>query len=190
MLHRTPVLSILATAALVGGCASLMPASLRPGQSADNPLHGTALTSSEKPAGLPFEGQQACTTWPIENTLAVKATEAEICVEGSVHKLMQPEFTPSAESSLAIASDGSGSSGSIHGPKGRAQKIGSCFDKTANRTQTVWVTRYNDCVPNRNQDGKQALSAASTFLEVGDARWRFPAPDPAAKTTVSSGKPR
>lgn len=39
----------------------------------------------------------------------------------------------------------------------------------------MWVESYEGCVENKDPTGKPALTKRSTFLQVGDARWRFPA---------------
>jgi hypothetical protein len=194
MPRKNPTIAIAAISFLTG-CASLMPAGMlnMTAASADNPLGGTPVAWERESPGLPFEGQKACTTWPIKDTLKVKATDTEVCVDGEVYKLVAANFDGPTEASLQVESDGSGEEGlgmgqTDHVKASTPKKVGTCFDKSANQEKTVWVAAYSSCVPNKNVSGKQVLTTKSTFLQVGEARWKFPtAAAPAAAATPASG---
>jgi hypothetical protein len=174
----------------LSGCAQLMPASMTnlTAARADNPLGGGApLHWAKASEGLPFEGERACSTWPIEDELTVTAADDQICVKGHVHKVIGSEFGAQEGHSIQVQSDGSGDSGFIAGntngiKAGRSRKIGQCIDHGA--AKSVWEEPYDGCVPNKDAEGKPALTKQSTFLQVGSARWKFdpaPAPAPAAQ---------
>lgn len=151
-------------------------------QNAENPLKGEPVAWSRQAEGLPFEGEKACSTWPIEDSVTARATEAEVCVKAQVYQLVDARFSGPGETSLDIESDGSGGGLGERGLKslkGRPSKVGSCADKAA--AKTVWVTQFDGCTPNKSEiTGKPALTHQSTFLHVGKARWKFPATAPAS----------
>jgi hypothetical protein len=180
---RVPFAALAATLTLTA-CNQLMPASITnlTAASADNPLAGAPLKWSREAKNLPFEGEKACTTWPIEDHLTVTATDAQICVKGEIYDLRGAEFGSPGDSSLGLQSDGSGDSGLVAGnaasvKSSTARKIGTCTDHT--QMKSVWVHAYDGCSDNKDPNGKTALTTRSTFLQVGDARWKFTAPAPA-----------
>ena len=184
---------VLAAATLViaTGCAALMPGLFA--KSAENPLSGQPVTWSRVAPGLPFEGEKACTLWPIEDSLNVTATDAKICVSGTIHKLVEPPFDGPEEMSLTVESDGSGKTGLGAGQAGdvvaRPRKVGSCFNKSTGSDKNVWVADFSGCVPNKSVAGPPVLSKASTYLQVGDARWKFAGQAASAKKADGANPP-
>lgn len=177
--------TMFAAVVMLAGCAALPGMQNLGAQRADNPLGGTDLAWSKDPDGVPFEGQKACSTWPIQNKLTVKATTDQICATGQIYHLVGVDFDgPKADSeSLSVQSDGSGQSALMGAGMIKAsgvQKIGTCSDNT--RTTNVWVTSYDGCVPNKDPGGAPSLTASSTYLQVGDARWKF---EPAAQAPAA-----
>jgi hypothetical protein len=185
MYLRVPFAALAATLTLAG-CNQLMPASITnlTAASADNPLVGGPLNWQRDAKNLPFEGEKACTTWPIQDHLTVTATDARICVKGEIYNLRGAEFGSPGENSVGVQSDGGGDSGLVAGnassvKSGTARKIGTCTDH--GQVKSVWVNTYDGCSDNKDPNGKPALTTRSTFLQVGDARWKFnPTPAPAA----------
>jgi hypothetical protein len=173
----TPILY----AALVGAtsCASLGIPGLASvdGESAPNPLSGASLRWLRAPRAVPVDGPSACTLWPLDSTLSVHATAGELCLEGEVYSLQKEGALPQLESALAFQSDGTESSAFGAGKskvlRTPQQKIGSCYDKITHTTSDVWVAQVKACTPNQDASGNPVLTRRSTFLEVGDARWRF-----------------
>jgi hypothetical protein len=181
----------LAMGAPVAGCNMIPGAADLTARRAENPLKGEPVVWTEKPLGLPIDGERTCTTWPIENALSVKATATEICVEGAVYALEQSGASGAKEEALNIESDGAGNASPYAGLAdsltARPQKVGSCSDSAGVRE--VWVSRYSGCVPNKTMSETPSLTMQSTFLRVGPARWKFdktPATTP-PPTGVSTG---
>jgi hypothetical protein len=181
-------LAMLSVSFAASACNVLLPKTIG-AVSAENPLKGQPIQWSKKADGVPFEGQRACTVWPIEDELTVTATPEQICVKGHTYQVVGAQFrNPPAGHSLGISSDGSGESGFVAGSAGSVKpqgvrKIGQCTN--LNSSMSVWEEPYDGCVPNRDPNGKPALTDHSTFLEVGRARWSFPAAEPAAKASPS-----
>ncbi len=186
----------IASGLLFTGCALIPGYGNLMAKSAANPLKGEPIVLNEAPEGLPFtKGEQLCTIWPIENSFRVTATDSEICLDATVHKLRQPQFGASGSEGIDVASDGTMDSngGVVATParqrfEARPHKIGTCTDDTRG-TQSIWVSEYKGCVPNADGLGKPVLTKRSTFLEIGGKRWKFPAPTEGPATgapTVSS----
>jgi hypothetical protein len=181
-------IGLLSTAAI--GCAALANMGAT---SAQNPLSsGEVLTWSKQPQGIPFEGQQACTVWPIQSEMTVKATDAQICVKATMSRIAESAIDGSATTTVHATSDGSSESkGGLIGQftnsvEAHPQKVGTCVDKTRG-VLNVWVAKYDGCVPNTAMDSKPVLTKGSTYLAVGDARWKFPVADaPAAAAPAAS----
>jgi hypothetical protein len=184
--HTRTIFLAVFTLSAATACNALMPSALGNfgAQAAENPIKGQPVHWSAKANGVPFEGQTACTTWPIENELTVSATADQICVKGHMYSLLGAEFPAPNHPSLGIASDGSGDSGLVAGQASSVEakgvrKIGQCTDH--NNLKSVWEEPYDACVANKDPNGKPALTAQSTFLRVGDAKWKFAAPESSAK---------
>jgi hypothetical protein len=173
--------------ASLAGCAQLMPGVANmTARSAENPLGGSPATWSKAPNGLPFEGEKACTTWPIEDNLSVRATEEQICVQGQIHRLSEEGFPGPESVGLGISSDGTGEGGLAESQtelKAQPRKVGQCVDKATGKTKNVWVAAFDSCADNKDPTGKVVLSSKSTYLQVGDARWKFTTATTAANSS-------
>lgn len=157
-------------------------------QSAENPLKGQPLAWQEKSREVPFEGQKACTTWPIENQLKVKATEADVCLDGELYRVVDAQFPGPSDESIHVTSDGPGESNlgnQTEAFEGRVRKVGSCTDKNTG-IKSVWSISYSGCKPNKTMTGQPLVTMKSTYLKAGPAHWKFPAPTPQA-TPASAG---
>jgi hypothetical protein len=165
---------------LLGACNAILPPGMASGKGAQNPLQGEPLHWKEKAGGVPFSGgEQSCTTWPIENDFTFTATDQELCLKGSIYTLVGSDFPAPTKSAIRIRSNGAGENelvaGTVNGPEPTSiRKVGSCVDN--NVTKNVWEQPFEGCVPNKNAKGTPGLTKQSTFLEVADARWNFPAP--------------
>jgi hypothetical protein len=163
--------------------------------SAPNPLSsGAPLTWQKQPQGIPFEGQQACTVWPIQSAMTVKVTDAQICIQGTIERVADGAIDGSSKTSLTVASDGSQEKkGGLIGQftnsvEAQPHKAGTCVDKTR-WVLNVWAATYDGCVPNSDMNNKPVLTKDSTYLAVGEARWKFPvqaAPAPAPASAPAS----
>jgi hypothetical protein len=172
---------------LATGCAALANMNA---VSAENPLKSPSrLAWSKKAEGVPFEGQQACTVWPLESRMSVNATSDQICIQATMTRIAGSGIDGSKPSSLHATSDGSQESkGGMAGQftnsvEGQAQKVGTCVDKTR-RVLNVWVATYDGCVPNEDMKKQPVLTPDSTYLSVGGARWKFPTAAPAAPSAA------
>lgn len=184
------LLSSIALGALALGGCSLLPGPLgnMNARAGENPLKGQPLAYSEKAASVPFEGERACTTWPIQDELTVSATDDQICVKGKTYKLLGNAFGSPGKRSFSAQSDGSGESGLVAGnttsfESSEPHKVGHCT--STNQSLEVWEQSFDSCVPNKDPNGKQALTMTSTFLQVGDARWKFRVPEATTATTAA-----
>jgi hypothetical protein len=190
--HRT--LTASAAAILAVGCNLVPGLANMTATSADNPLGGgPALTWSKQPAEVPFDGKKACSVWPIENSMTVQATEEKLCAEATMYTLANDAFDGS-ESTLDFSSNGSldtniGDDPAKERLRAQPQKIGHCYNDSTKAERSVWVSKFSGCVANVDDNGRPILTKKSTYLQVGDARWRFPtpaspaaAPAPAAST--------
>jgi hypothetical protein len=179
-----PLFASLAACGLIPGYANLS------ARSAENPLAGGTLAWSHQADRLPFDGEQTCTTWPIEDAVTVHATDKEICVDATIYNLVEASFLGEKRSSLAITSDGSIDSRggvvvqeSAQSFEARPQKVGSCYERPTSRASNVWMSKYTGCVPNTDDERRPLLTTRSTFLELGGkARWKFPEPSAPSKT--------
>ena len=185
----SPFLATAMFTFLVTGCGLVPGYANLTAKSANNPLAGESLAWSKPAENLPFEGEKACSIWPIEDSVTVKATDAQICVDATLHRLVDAGFSGDKPSPLDVASDGSlnGGGGVVvqtakQKLEGQPRKIGTCFDKATSRERSVWASKYAGCVPNTDGEGKPVLTAKSTFLEVNTARWKFPATAANAKS--------
>ena len=180
---------------LLTGCALIPGLGNLTAKSATNPLQGEPIVLNEAPEGLPFtKGEQLCTVWPIENSYRLTATDSQLCLEATVHKLRQPQFGASGSEAIDVASDGTMDShgGVMATParqkfEARPHKIGACSDDTRG-TQSIWISEYKGCIPNADGLGKPVLTKRSTFLEIAGKRWKFPAP-PEGPATGSPSVP-
>lgn len=190
MFSRRLFLASAALSLALGGC-QLLPQSVQNlrAVSADNPLNGQPLHWSRVAEGVPFEGEKACTMWPLENELTITATDAEVCAKGRVYRLVGAQFGDPGTHSLGVSSDGSGDSGLVAGNAGPieakgSRKVGQCIDHDT--AKSIWEEPFDGCTANKDPAGKPALTKQSTFLQVGDARWKFPTP--AAPAQSASAK--
>jgi len=185
------IATALVSLVAVVGCNQLLPPSMQSGVSAANPLDGQSVAWKEKAEGLPFEGEQACSTWPIENELTATATATQICAKGHFYKLRDAAAGDPGTDSLRVDSDGTGdptTAGEANEKgiaSGRARKIGQCVDHGA--VKSVWELAYDGCVANKGVEGGAALTKRSTYLEIGAARWKF-SPAPNSETASASPK--
>jgi len=174
----------LVAVTVTAGCAALTGYVNLLSAPADNPLGGVPVKWSKQASNVPFEGQKACTIWPLDNTIDVRATDAQICVDATLYKLVPGGFDGPTSDSLTVASDGSQENkGSVigqytHPLQARPRKVGTCTEG-ATGVKTVWVSTYQGCVPNTDVNGKPVLTPGSSYLSVGDARWKFPVVEPA-----------
>ncbi|AKU99582.1 hypothetical protein AKJ09_06246 [Labilithrix luteola] len=193
-LSAAALVSSFALGAFVLGGCSLLPGPLGNlnARAGENPLKGQPLAWSDKPASVPFEGERACTTWPIQDELTVTATNEQICVKGKTYKLLGNAFGSPGKRSFSAQSDGSGESGLLAGmttsiESSEPHKVGHCTSN--NQGLEVWEQVIDSCVPNKDTSGKPALTMSSTFLQVGDARWKFRVPEGTTATTSAPAAP-
>ena len=161
----------------LAGCAGMMKSMTPKPRVVDNPLVSGQPLEAKHKGDVGVVSQDDCNTWPFEDTLTVRVTEAQICIEARNHKEQPPGWTgePTADSSkgFSIANDAN-EGGRINADKAGSAKVGSCFNRGYNKQVEIWAFDYKACAPNNG-----TVTAATKSLRVGDESWDFAGSQPA-----------